>query len=358
MEGGPAKHKRRILFAIARVGLGFGLIAYLAESGFIKLRDLSHLITAWPLTLAALALLLLNVGLVSWRLSLLFRPQGLRLPLRTALRLTLVGLFFDIFLPGAAGGMVAKLFYATRENEGRRTEVATVIVFDRIMGIFSLLLLPLIFAPFFSELIVRVHVLRLIVIIYIAVCSFLLVLFLACLWGQSTMTRLAGAIHFSRLRKVMARALEVIGTYRHRPVPLLYALGLSLAANLSIVGVITVALLVVDPRSVAWRLCLIVPIGQIVNSLPLTPGGLGVGEVAFNTLFRVSALGGGAEAMLCWRIWGALVGGIGLFFYARGMKHCIITVEAPPQVALPQAGTTQRSAGGNGWSAGRGFDLP
>lgn len=354
MEGGPPKHKRRVLFAIARVVLGFALIAYLADSGFIKLRDLSHIVTAWPLTLAALALLLLNVGLISWRLSLLFRPQGLHLPFRTASRLTLVGMFFDIFLPGAAGGMVAKLFYATRENEGRRTEVATVVVFDRIMGIFSLLVLPLIFAPVFSALIDRVHVLRLIVIIYVAVCSFLLVLFLACLWGRSTLARLAGGTHFPRLRKVLARALEVIGTYRHSPVTLLYAFGLSLAANLSIVGVITVALLVVDPPSVAWRLCFLVPIGQIVNSLPLTPGGLGVGEVAFNTLFRLSGLTSGAEAMLCWRIWAALVSGIGLFFYAQGMKRCIITVEAPPQgAALPQAGTTQRSARDEGWGAKR-----
>jgi hypothetical protein len=40
--------------------------------------------------------------------------------------LTPIGFFFSTFLPGSAGGDLAKLYYATRENEGHRAEVATV----------------------------------------------------------------------------------------------------------------------------------------------------------------------------------------------------------------------------------------
>jgi hypothetical protein len=42
--------------------------------------------------------------------------------------------------------------YAARENEGRRAEVATVLSFDRIIGLLSLVLIPFLFAPFFLEL--------------------------------------------------------------------------------------------------------------------------------------------------------------------------------------------------------------
>jgi hypothetical protein len=45
-----------------------------------------------------------------------------------------------------------KLYYATRKNEGRRTEVATVLLFDRFIGLFSLVLIPFLIGPFFVEL--------------------------------------------------------------------------------------------------------------------------------------------------------------------------------------------------------------
>jgi uncharacterized membrane protein YbhN (UPF0104 family) len=61
----------------------------------------------------------------------------LSLSLWNAIQLTLIGFFFSTFLPGAAGGDLAKLYYATHENEGRRAEVATVLLFDRIIGLLS-----------------------------------------------------------------------------------------------------------------------------------------------------------------------------------------------------------------------------
>lgn len=340
------KPGRRLFFAIARVGIGVALIVYLAESHLINIRDIVRLFyTAWPLTVAALGLVLLHLVFISWRLCLMFEPQGFKLSFPTSLKLALIGLLFELFTPGAAGGTVAKLFYATRENEGRKTQVATVVLFDRAIGIFSLLILPLLFAPFFLPLVSRVHTLQAILVPYAAISGFLVVILLAGLWFQSVASRIVRAILHRRLANGVVRVLETIGGYRRSPATLFSALGLSLLANLSIVGVITLGVLVVHPASVAWRLSLIVPIGQLVNSLPLTPGGLGVGEIAFNTLFRITGLAGGAEAVLCWRIWSALVSSIGLFFYTRGIERTVIESTAPPdQTPVAQTGTVRRSA--------------
>jgi hypothetical protein len=46
-----------------------------------------------------------------------------------------------------------------------------------------------------------------------------------------------------------------------------------------------------------------------------------VGETAFNTLFNLAGLLGGAEALLLTRIWMALVGAIGFVFYLRGISR-------------------------------------
>ncbi len=143
---------RRAIFILLRLAIGIAILVYLVESGKIELHSLMRLFRAWPLTLLGMAVLLIDILFMSIRVSLLFHAQRLSLTLWSALQLTLIGFFFSTFLPGAAGGDLAKLYYAARDNEGRRTEVATVLLFDRIIGLLSLILLPFFFAPFFIEL--------------------------------------------------------------------------------------------------------------------------------------------------------------------------------------------------------------
>ena len=65
------------------------------------------------------------------------------------------------------------------------------------------------------------------------------------------------------------------------------------------------------------------PVGHLVNSLPLTPGGIGVGETAFNALFSLTGMSGGADALLCLRVWSLLVGALGLLNYIFGMGRIV-----------------------------------
>ncbi len=124
----PARRARQILLTLVRLGVGISLLIYLARSGTIDFRALTRLLIVWPITVAAIALLLLDIGLMAVRLSWLFPPHGLHLPLGTSLQLTAVGFFFTTFLPGAAGGDLAKVYYAAKENRGRRTEIITRII--------------------------------------------------------------------------------------------------------------------------------------------------------------------------------------------------------------------------------------
>jgi uncharacterized membrane protein YbhN (UPF0104 family) len=319
---GPAL---KILLTLVRLAIGTGLLVYLAKSGIVDLRALSKLTTAWPITLAAVALLIFDVFLMSLRLSWLFRPHDLRLPLRISLQLTFVGFFFATFVPGAAGGDIARLFYVTRENGGRRTEIITVVIFDRVIGLFSMLLLPLLFAPMFPKLIQSVPVLRylLVTVALLALC--LLAGYFVCLWNESILCLLGRkAFGFPKWRSLAIRGLETIRTYRHSPGILVSALGASMLANLALMVVTALGMLIVNPSGLEMKMCLVIPMGYIANSLPLTPGGLGVGEAAFNALFELTGLHGGADALLCWRIWSAFVGILGLLFYLRGLRCSVV----------------------------------
>jgi glycosyltransferase 2 family protein len=315
----------KVLLTLVRLAIGIALLVYLARSGIIDLHTLPKLTTAWRVTFAAIALLIFDVFLMSLRLSWLFRPQGLHLSLQMSLQLTFVGFFFATFVPGSAGGDIARLFYATKENGGRKTEIMTVVIFDRLIGLFSMLLLPLLFAPVFSGLIQRVSVLRYLLVTTALIAAGMLAGFLMCLWNHSILDRLDGkSFGYRKWRTLAIRGLRTIRVYRHSPGMLVSAVVASVLANLSLIGVTALGVLIMSPSALEMKMCLVIPMGYVANSLPLTPGGLGVGETAFNALFDITGLHGGAEALLCWRIWSALVGILGLIFYLRGLR-CSIT---------------------------------
>src|ERR1700758_272815 len=235
IRGDSTRHApiRRVLLTLFRLTIGAGLIVYLAKSGIVDFRAVSKLFTAWRITFAALTLLIVDSALMSVRLSWLFRPQGLNLRFGTSLKLALVGFFFSTFLPGAAGGDLAKLFYTARGNSGRRIEIMTVVLFDRAIGLFSLLLLPLLLAPMFAGLIRGVFALQRLLLIVGMVASVALVGFFTCLFADTIINHLpGGALSRFAAKESVRRVLRTIAIYRGNSRLLLAALGVSLVANL------------------------------------------------------------------------------------------------------------------------------
>ena len=319
---------RRILWGSIRFAIGLGILAYLWKSGIIHVDTLKRLFTAWPITLAALALMAVDVLMMSLRLSWLLRPHGLHLAVGKSLQLTCVSFFFTAFLPGSSGGALAKLFYAAKENAERRTEIATVVVFDRVIGLFSLLILALAFVPFFARVVVTVAALRMLVFIVAVLAAGLLASLFVCLVDRSRANHsLRGAFGFLPWSNLAGRAVAAIGFYRRSPGTLFMALGASLLANFAVVVVAGLAVLALHPADFSLKMCLVIPLGYIANSLPLTPGGLGVGETAFDSLFKLTGLGGGADALLCWRIWSLPIVILGFVSYLRGLGRSVHRLE-------------------------------
>jgi len=84
--------------------------------------------------------------------------------------------------------------------------------------------------------------------------------------------------------------------------------------------------------------------GHLVNSLPLRPGSLGVSETAFNALFALTGMPGGAGALLCVRIWSLLVGALGLLNYMFGMRRIFHWQKHHPESGKEDAFTKASSS--------------
>jgi uncharacterized protein (TIRG00374 family) len=80
------------------------------------------------------------VELISaFRWKLLLQVQQLRLSFRRVFGLTMIGVFFNFFIPGGTGGDAVKMFYLVKETPGRRGMAILSVVVDRLIGLLALI---------------------------------------------------------------------------------------------------------------------------------------------------------------------------------------------------------------------------
>jgi uncharacterized protein (TIRG00374 family) len=318
------KKATRILFTVLRTAFAVGILVYLGVSGAINWSALHGLSAVWPVTLAAFGLLLAGTVVTAWRLCVLMKPRGLHLSIGSSVRLTLMGTFFNACLPGSTSGDVIKIYYAAEGHRGRRTEVTTIILLDRAAGMFSLVMWPLLAAPFFPQLVGSSTILRGLLWAAAAVAATMLAAILFSFSNRIRHGRLATwAFGKLPLGKYAEKVIDTVHLYRHNAGALLGAVLISLLAHTLTIGVTLLIAQAVNPNGFAWQMSILVPLGFLANTLPLTPGGLGVGETAFNKLFAMAALTGGAEMLLGWRLLTILCGLLGLVFYLQGNKRLV-----------------------------------
>lgn len=103
----------------------------------------SLLITAksrWWFLVAAWLILVTPFIVTAIRWRNLMRPQGIDMPLKKCLELTLVGQFYSILLPGITGGDLVKIVYTSRLT-GSKTKSVITIILDRVIGLVALIVI-------------------------------------------------------------------------------------------------------------------------------------------------------------------------------------------------------------------------
>lgn len=320
------------VFLTLRFAIGVALLWYLFAAGNLEWTTLRGLVDRWWLSLAVMALMLVGLWCTSWRFAILLRPRGLDISVPASMRLTLIGVFFNNCLPGAGGGDVVRMYYGARGHEGRRAEIVTVMVLDRVTGMFGLILWPLLVAPFVRNLWADQVVLRTLLGGGLATLTAMTVAF-ALSWSR--LFEVGGPVRrlLARLPggALLDRVVDTVSSFRQCPVAVFQAVGISLLGHtLAMAGALAIAA-AVNPDGFSWGMSILIPLGFMANAIPLTPGGLGVGEAAFDSLFRLGGLAGGAEVLLGWRFFILGIGLFGLVLYLRGRGEF---VRAAPQRRL------------------------
>lgn len=324
---------RRVLSLVVKVGLAALLIGYLAQSDKIQGKDLAAGFRA-PGALAFAAVAIgFTVACASIRWRLLLRAVDVDLPWRAVLQLTLIGNFFNTFLPGSVGGDPVKAIYATRAAApGRKVEAATTVVIDRALGLGTLVLLSLlavVLLPLLGSGDAAIRealgpLARRFAPVFIALgilgAAALVGLFVPAVRRAPALQRLVERLPASVVLRRIARTLTTSLSHR---TALAGAVVFSALAHLSTIAVFVVIGRVLGPVPTLGEHLFVVPVGLTINAVPGPPAGFGVGELAFETLYNLvlrTDASNGAEICLLWRMvqtcWN-LVGGVAYVLYRR-----------------------------------------
>jgi len=324
MQPAPARQHGRTgakqaLWIAVRVGVAGGLLYYVLSKGGNWTAAGQLLSAAWLLPLLA-AQTVVGAAIESRRLGVLFRSQGMEVSFGFGYQLASIGAFFSLCIPGGTGGDVMKLYYLTARNRGKGLEVATVLSIDRIMAMFALLCLVVALALAEGNLMWRQPVIRLLILGAAGLMA--AVPCVGILIGSSRVraSRWYGlALAKLPMRGPLERIADAAYAFRDHKAALVRAVGLSLAGHVLLACMFAVAATVVLPEAPVLVVCMLSLLGMFANALPITPGGLGVGESAFQGLFALAGFSGGAPLMLAWRLGMAVQCAIGCALYIRGV---------------------------------------
>ncbi len=247
--------------------------------------DVSRLLLAQGLFLAAV----LTIVTRWWRLLAL---AGCPTSWWNALRLTFLGLFFNNVLPGATGGDVVKGVVVAKENPGRGAEALVTVLVDRVFGMIALALVALVVIlvePFLRGEGVSAFVdLRASLLWGLGVCALGLALYANKPFRRRTgLSALVDRLPLAeKLRSLDRAALS----YLKQPGQVAIAFVFSFVNHaLVTLGVFVLGGALGVPRGAVslTDYFVLVPVANLISAVPLAPGGWGVGELAFQGLFRM-----------------------------------------------------------------------
>lgn len=301
----------RLILAV-KIVIASGLILFLFTSGrlnFALIID-SYKYPIYLFSGALCCTLAMVTPIFRW--WILARVQKLPLGAFDALRLTMIGYFFNMFIPGGAGGDVVRAAYAVRDCQERRAQALTIAFVDRGLGLHALLLLgvSLIFiqpALFSNHAALKPWILLITAMLIVGT-----IVPLCLIWERTNgfMMRLCG-----RIIGGADAWREAMKLYRKQPVMLSMAYLFSVGSAISNVLAIHFMMLAVGSSPTVMESIAVAPLVILANTLPVTPGGIGIAEGASAGLYVLVGQAGGANGMLLTRLFIVLHALFGLPFF-------------------------------------------
>ena len=227
--------------------------------------------------------LVLVCGAFRWQL--LMRVQGISLGWFRVWKLVMIGMFFNLCLPGGVGGDLIKVFFAMREAPKSKSAVFLSIIVDRIAGMFALIIVSAgVFAWFYKPLMSLPMIRAFLITVGVIFGAFLLLIAIGIVIDKFHLAR--------RLPPKMPGHAAILDTARAFSIyardwkAVLGAVLISMPLNAFIFGTAIFAAFAFVGNPGAAAMTSVIPIVNTISSLPISLAGIGVREGLFSVMLQ------------------------------------------------------------------------
>ena len=285
--------KHRVWFSVsARYLLGFLIVAWLLNTNLIDLSVLGQ-INARVAIIASL-MVVIQVLLAAWRVKLLLVEHGIPAHFWQCVSYNCVGIFYSLFLPGGMSGDLARAYCFWRAHpDASKSALFGALFVDRLIGTVAMLLLGL-FAG--TLLMTALGLQKFVIASWVGFILFSGTYYLLVRFNRTGNKAGIGVI--GRL----VRFIEKIDLQGYRVGIVAGTAILGLIGHLSAVIIIYLCADLVQSGLGFFQIIAVAPVGMLANALPLTPGGIGIGEKGFELLFKMIGGQNGGNSFLLTRI--------------------------------------------------------
>ncbi len=272
------------------------LIYWLAQSQQVDFSGIgSGLLTPGQLMVALALMSGLVMQIVRW--FMLMGLQGVQITLGQAARIFWIGQLFFVTSLGVAGGEAARGYYISRYAGERSLAAVSTVFMDRALGLYTLTILG---SVAYAALAWQGEPPG--AVAYMGLAALFLFAAITLFFLALSNKRITGFL-LELLPLTWRQRLQVhFADTDFRLRAMLPALIASMLSNVAIVVAFKLAADLLQ-TPIGWSdIFLITPLVAIANSLPISFGGLGVGEAAAQALMAQVGLGNGAAVMLLVRV--------------------------------------------------------
>ncbi len=261
---------------------------------YLKALDLSNLtkLSEKPILVAiGMCAILFTVLIGNFRWQILLKSQKINESFLRLLQINFISLFSKLFLPGAVGSEIIRALYIGRITPGKRTGALLSLIMDRYCGLLGLLSVTLGVILIRHELISQNTIFLSLSAIVVTLLLSGIGLLIVGLWASKWLLDIEWLTlknHPGVFRKTLIQIITSISVYKDNPGSVLFAYLLSIPIHLLLVGTIIICAHILAPNILSnLEYAIAATFSIFANAAPITPGGLGVGEGAFDIMCQL-----------------------------------------------------------------------
>jgi uncharacterized protein (TIRG00374 family) len=295
-----APQRRQFAFFL-KLAIAFGLIGWLVRSGRIDVQQIAGLLNTPGLLLLTVCYWAIStIFLSGFRCYLLLRAVGVNVPYRRVLLFQWIGVFFNATMPaGAVGGDVVKGAYIVKcHGKESLTPALMALLFDRLLGLLGLFTIGVIAVTGSLPSLVSHPQLVVPSIVVYGVFAGMVAVFTLLSWKEGVKHPIVERLldHDIFFARGLRRIHAAVSLYAGKRKTLAACWVLSMVIQLCYVSYLWRIAQALISENISFGIVgSLVPIGTALIAIPMTPGGLGIGHVAFDHLFALVGIDGGAN---------------------------------------------------------------